>query len=72
MENKLNISLIKELLYLEVKDYYEKTNKQKRIQDDINLLNEMIKILESENYKEMKDNFLLFDSLIPVFLKTYK
>ena len=72
MENKLNISLIKELLYLEVKDYYEKTNKQTRIQDDINLLNEMIKILESENYKEMKDNFLLFDSLIPVFLKTSK
>lgn len=69
MEKTLNITLIKELLYLEVKDYYEKIQKQEKIYSDINLLNEVIKLLESENYMEMKDNFLLFDSLIPVFLK---
>ena len=72
MEKKLNISLIKELLYLEVKDYYDKTKKQKNIKSDINLLQELITMLESENYKEMNDNYILFDSLIPMFLNTSK
>lgn len=67
MEKTLNISLIKELLYLEVKDYIEKIQKQKNIQADINQLKEIIRLLESENYKEMKDNFILFYALIPTF-----
>ena len=70
MEKTLNITLIKELLYLEVIDYREKIKKQEKLYYDINLLNEVIKLLESENYVEMKDNFLLFDSLIPIFLKS--
>ncbi len=73
MESKnLNISLIKELLYLEIKDYYDKINKQKDLQSNISMLEEMIKILESENYEYMKENYILFDSIIPIFFSTTK
>lgn len=65
--NKLKISLIKEMLYQEIKEYYEITNENRNVESNINALNEMIKLLESEDYEIMMNNYILFDSLIPIF-----
>ena len=51
-------------------DYHEKIKNQKSIQSDISLLQELKTMLESENYEEMNENYILFDSLIPMFLNT--
>ena len=68
MEKKnLNITLIKELLYLEVKDYNEKLNKKKELQSNASMLEEMINILSSEDYENMQENYIFFDSIIPMF-----
>lgn len=65
--NKLNISLIKQMLYLEIKEYYNNLKEKKNIEADISSLEEMIKILESNNFELMMDNYLLFDTLIPYY-----
>ena len=66
-DKKLNISLIKELLNLEIKDYFEKINKKKELQANANLLEEMINILNSNDYASMQENYILFDSILPIF-----
>lgn len=71
MENKkLNISFIKELIHLEIKDYYEKISARKELKSNISILKEMIKILETDDYEQMKENFILFDSIIPLIFNT--
>lgn len=68
-EEKLNISVIKQMLQIEIDDYYNTLNKKKNTELDIKSLEEIIKLLESENFIEMYNNYIIFDSLLPTYFK---
>ena len=66
-EENFNLELIINILDLEIKEYKEKQREKNTIESNISLIKEMIKILDSENYELMRENILLFDSIIPLF-----
>lgn len=75
-EKKLNISLIKEMLKQEIKKNDDIIKEEKNIKSEISFLEEAIKLIETEDYTKIKENFIMFDTIIELYFngtsKTYK
>ena len=51
MDKNLNVTLIKNILYNEIKKYFDYSNKISKIESKYNLVDEILNILKEKNYK---------------------
>lgn len=67
MKNNLNISLITEMLEQEIKEYNRIIAERETQKANIDLLNQMINLLNSGDYEAMRENSIMFYTIIPLF-----
>jgi len=68
MDNKYNTYYIVSLINNEIEIYENNIKKINETKTDIKICEDMINLLESNNYGLIRSNMLLFDTFLPVFL----